>query len=71
MRLGYASTRFKTCKSCDYSRKSSVLGLSVLTCGEFITGGLIKHEGETVNLCGCVLKAKTLVPTEHCPIKKW
>lgn len=26
---------------------------------------------KTCGICGCVLELKTLVDSEHCPIKKW
>lgn len=64
-------SRFKVCKQCTYSRKSSVAGVSVLTCGEFKTGGKVIHEGREIELCGCVLKLKVTFPFLHCPAKKW
>lgn len=64
-------SRFKVCKQCTYSRKSSVAGVQVLTCGEFKTGGTVQHEGKEVKLCGCVVKLKVAAPWESCPAKKW
>ena len=60
-------SRFKVCKQCTYSRKSSVAGVSVLTCGEFKTGAKVIHEGRDIEL----LKLKVTFPFLHCPAKKW
>lgn len=65
------SKRYQICKSCPYSRKSRVLGVKLLTCGEFKKGGTVIHEGREIRLCGCIMRIKDTIPFMSCPAKKW
>lgn len=66
--------RLELCKLCKYSRKYGEVLLGVhspVTCGVFMVGETIMHEGEKVQLCGCLMQVKTLIPASTCPINKW
>jgi len=75
--------KMEICRSCPYSRQNKELGISFLTCGKFMTGEMVTHNGKPIKLCGCVMAVKTgLVDfvssiTDHefeslkCPAERW
>lgn len=73
-----AKDRLKQCKACVLSRKSTLAGAEITTCGELdlltvppVIGSVVEYEGRNVNLCGCVMEVKTLLRSATCPIDRW
>lgn len=59
--------RLSQCTYCEYSVKNKI----GITCGEFLIGDVVIHEGKEVKLCGCIMKLKTKLTNSICPINKW
>tara|TARA_R110000782_G_scaffold221391_3_gene308589 strand:+ start:347 stop:556 length:210 start_codon:yes stop_codon:yes gene_type:complete len=58
--------RLQVCRSCPFMRNTPAVGP---TCGT-----LLKPEYDMQGrklTCGCILRAKTLMPNQHCPQNKW
>ena len=58
--------RLAICSQCPFVRQTMGVGL---TCGT-----LLKPEYDRFGrklTCGCILKAKTALPNQHCPQNKW
>lgn len=75
--------KMEICRSCPYSRDSSMMGIHFVSCGKFRAGEVVIHNGKPIKLCGCVMAIKTgLVDfvsslTDHefeslkCPAERW
>ena len=60
------NSRLEICKSCKYSKKNKLIGL---TCGDFGVPTIFKDGKDRT--CGCVLELKTGIISEKCPQDKW
>ena len=58
--------RIAVCGKCEMSEYSKNIGL---TCGKFLKPTYDKQGNKLT--CGCILRAKTLLPRERCPQNKW
>lgn len=70
-----AAKKFNICKACKYSQRHPVFGV---TCGTLdiisvppVFGNTVWIDGKPVKLCGCVMKVKTALPNQSCPLSKW
>lgn len=61
---GIKSMRIGICQACPHLKSGK-------TCGTFLFGGTVLHNGFPVNLCGCIVNEKTELPGERCPLAKW
>ena len=70
-----AQIKLDICKSCPYKKDNNLFGVHFITCGKFMTGELVQHNGKTVQLCGCVMELKTFlsdaVKSLKCPAERW
>ena len=57
--------RKKVCEMCEYYKPSTG------SCGTLALGTWVKHEGEDVHLCGCVMQGKLWLSFWKCPIGRW
>ena len=60
-----AKERLVTCKKCKFYDKT--FG----TCGEIYKGGEVTYRKKKYKTCGCIVAAKTKIPTANCPVGKW
>ena len=58
--------RLQICRSCPFSRNTPGVGL---TCGKLLRPDYDEYGRKLT--CGCILRAKTLLPNERCPQNKW
>lgn len=67
-------TRMSICKDCKLYKIDRILG-PICNSGLFLnikTGEVSRKPlNGYVNGCGCILRAKTRVPSAKCPLKKW
>lgn len=57
--------RMGVCNACPHQNRT------FKSCGGFLTGGKVIHEGEEKELCGCYLPDKTTYKDDGCPLGKW
>ena len=57
--------RMAICKSCPYFKSGTG------SCGTFMVGEKITHNGFPAKLCGCIMNEKTELKGAYCPISKW
>ena len=64
--LRIAQKRLEICRACEYfltvTQSCSTLGI-----GKKVT----TEEGETRQLCGCIMPVKTKLKVAYCPLEKW
>jgi hypothetical protein len=58
--------RLQVCRACPFVRNTPAVGL---TCGKLLRPEYDQYGNKLT--CGCVLAAKTIMPNQHCPQKKW
>ena len=58
--------RLQQCNNCEHR----VDGM-VRSCGKFLKGGAVKHNGEDAELCGCNIDDKVKYREDGCPLGKW
>lgn len=59
------SERLAICRACEHYVEATE------SCGTLVIGKTIEHEGEEVNLCGCIMPIKTSLRVGSCPLNKW
>ena len=57
--------RSSRCLNCPFMNKATG------SCGTFLKGGLVEHNGEQMELCGCNVYDKTKYRDDGCPLNKW
>lgn len=57
--------RLEQCRRCDYFKATT------LSCGTFIVGDDVEHNGKTIRLCGCFMPVKVKFGFAKCPAEKW
>jgi hypothetical protein len=58
--------RLNTCEYCpflNWGRPRS--------CGKFLVGGTVQHNGVKMELCGCNVDDKVKYADDKCPLGKW
>jgi|GEM_PF-2769691 len=61
-----AKERVSICEGCPHMKDGSPR-----SCGKFLKGGLVKHEGKEIELCGCDIDDKSTYKDDGCPLGKW
>jgi hypothetical protein len=57
--------RLAKCKTCPHLVKATG------SCGTLFKGGRVEHEGQEMELCGCIVSDKTKYADDGCPLGKW
>jgi len=58
--------RLNVCENCPFME-----GGMVRSCGTFLKGGTVNHNGHEMELCGCNIDDKTKYAHDGCPLGKW
>jgi len=58
--------RINICEYCPHLRWGIVR-----SCGVFLKGGSVTHEGKEKKLCGCNVDDKVKYKMDGCPLEKW
>lgn len=61
--LGILEFRQSQCNNCEFKNGKF--------CGPAIVGKWVPYKGNTIKLCGCIIKEKTELKGEKCPANKW
>jgi len=56
--------RIEICKGCEHFTSAG-------TCGTPVVGNKVTYNGEELHTCGCVMRVKASLTSEHCPLGKW
>lgn len=57
--------RLNICGACEHYREGT------RTCGPAVVGATVRHLGEDLHLCGCVMPIKASLRTAACPLGRW
>ena len=58
--------RLSQCNSCPHRVDGAVR-----SCGKFLRGGTVEHNGKNAELCGCNIDDKVTYSEDGCPLGKW